>query len=66
MSYVTGNEFGPTLDVELTFTNGQKSKSVIKSGTAATIDATVHEYQNNDLIKSYKIFDDSGKIYAQG
>lgn len=66
MSYVPGSEFGPTLDVELTFTNGQKGKDRIKSGTQAIIDAVVHDYQNNDLIVSYKIFDDAGKIYAQG
>ncbi len=66
MSYTIGHEFGPTLTAELTFTNGQKINQVIKSGTTAILETTVFDYQNNDLIKSYKVTDDSGKIYAQG
>lgn len=64
--YVTGNEIGPVLFAELTFVNGQVGKEEIKSGTEAIVDATIHDYNCNDLIKSFKIKDAAGNIVAQG
>lgn len=66
MLYVTGNEIGEVLTAELTFNNGQVGKATINSGTPAEVEALVHEYQNNDLIKSFKIVDGAGKVVVQG
>lgn len=65
MSYVTGNEFGPTLYAELTFTNGQTKTEVINSASPAILETTIYEYQNNDLIASVKIVDAHGKEVPQ-
>lgn len=62
MSYVTGNQMGPLVNVELTFKNGQTKMEVIKNATPAILETTVYDYQNNDLIASFKLFDAQGKV----
>lgn len=55
-------EHAAPVTVELTFTNGQTKTETIKNATPAILETTLYDYQNNDMIKSFKVFDSHGKL----